>query len=559
MRHLFNLSLSLSLLSSTYAASADEWRKRSIYQVITDRYALPKGSDLTKCDPAQQSFCGGTWSTIKDNLDYIQNAGFTASAHTSVFPASTASNHFPLSPLLVWISPVSQNYEGPRTPYGDPYHGYWIADASKLNSRFGSADDLKALSDEVHRRGMLLMVDVVVNNVMGLKMDLSDLSTYMFTDQSQYHQYCPIQWGNTTSEQNCWLGDTNVTLPDVKTQDPAVVSAYSSWIKALVQEFSIDGLRIDAAKHVNMDFWPQFCGAAGVYCIGEVFDADPGQALQWQGSQALDAILNYPLYNALVSAFTIPGPQNMSALTDMVAQIKAKSTDPTLLGNFLEDQDVPRWASLSVDPQTLWNAMTFSFMSDGIPIVYYGQEQGFNGNADPFNREPLWPSGYANSSSYQMIAKLNQFRNFMINGSSEWVTTQMEVLSATSQSIMFNKGPVITVLTNVGSPPANVSIWADTGMKTNTPTTDILSCTQYVIGSGGTLDVSYVDGGKPAVIVPDALLVSSGICGHTVETTSGSVQEATSSNSAQGQRHLSMSMSAAYSAVVTAVLWTWVL
>ncbi len=51
-----------------------------------------------------------------------------------------------------------------------------------------------------------------------------------------------------------------------------------------------------------------------------------------------------------------------------------------------------------------------------------------------------------------MIAKLNQFRNFMISSSSSWVTTQMEVLSATSQSIMFTKGPVITVLTNVGSP-----------------------------------------------------------------------------------------------------------
>ena len=124
-------------------------------RIITDRYALPKGSDLTKCNPADQSFCGGTWSTIKDNLDYIQNAGFTASAHTSVFFACTASNHIPFPPPpLVWISPISQNYEGPRTPYGDPYHGYWIADASQLNSRFGSAADLKALSDEVHRRGM---------------------------------------------------------------------------------------------------------------------------------------------------------------------------------------------------------------------------------------------------------------------------------------------------------------------------------------------------------------------------------------------------------------------
>lgn len=45
--------------------------------------------------------CGGTWNTIRENLDYIQNAGFTA----------------------IWISPVNQNYEGPRTAYGDPYHG----------------------------------------------------------------------------------------------------------------------------------------------------------------------------------------------------------------------------------------------------------------------------------------------------------------------------------------------------------------------------------------------------------------------------------------------------
>ena len=54
-----------------------------------------------------------------------------------------------------------------------------------------------------------------------------------------------------------------------------------------------------------------------------------------------------------------------------------------MLGNFLEDHDVPRWANLSVDPQSMWNAMIFNFMSDGIPIVYYGQEQGFSGNADP--------------------------------------------------------------------------------------------------------------------------------------------------------------------------------
>lgn len=58
----------------------------------------------------------------------------------------------------VWISPVSQNYEGPRTPYGDAYHGYWIADATQLNARYGTADDLQALVQEVHRRGMYVLI-----------------------------------------------------------------------------------------------------------------------------------------------------------------------------------------------------------------------------------------------------------------------------------------------------------------------------------------------------------------------------------------------------------------
>lgn len=63
--------------------------------------------------------------------------------------------------------------------------------------------------------------------------------------QAQYHTYCPIDWSNSTSEEFCWLGDTKVPLPDVNTQDPTVVSTYSSWIKDLVQTYDIDGLRID--------------------------------------------------------------------------------------------------------------------------------------------------------------------------------------------------------------------------------------------------------------------------------------------------------------------------
>jgi len=59
--------------------------------------------------------------------------------------------------LAVWISPVNQNYRGPSTAYGDPYHGYWISDVSQLNERFGTSDDLKALSAELHKRKMYIL------------------------------------------------------------------------------------------------------------------------------------------------------------------------------------------------------------------------------------------------------------------------------------------------------------------------------------------------------------------------------------------------------------------
>ena len=67
----------------------------------------------------------------------------------------------------------------------------------------------------------------------------------------------------------------------------------------------------------------------------------------------MDSILHYPMYNALLSAFGLPGPQNMSAMTDMISQCSTLFKDPTLLGNFLENQDVPRWANASVDEQSM--------------------------------------------------------------------------------------------------------------------------------------------------------------------------------------------------------------
>jgi len=169
---------------------------------------------------------------------------------------------------------------------------------------------------------------------------------------------------------NCWMGDEKVPLPDLNTQDAQVQAAYGDWIENLVQEYSLDGLRIDgtclasichtsistffpAAKHVNNDFWGTFCAKAGIFCMGEVFGDDIALASQYQGSGTLDSILNFPVYNALVDAFKIPGDANTSGLASVHDSMKARFSDVTVLGNFLENHDLPRWHNLSVDPQSL--------------------------------------------------------------------------------------------------------------------------------------------------------------------------------------------------------------
>jgi alpha-amylase len=102
------------------------------------------------------------------------------------------------------------------------------------------------------------------------------VGAYIFQGQiyAQIHCISPIDYKNQTSVEQCWMGDTKVALVDVNTEDEYVVAQYESWVAHFVQEYGIDGLRIDAAKHIRPDFWLGFCGAAGVFCIGEVYGPD---------------------------------------------------------------------------------------------------------------------------------------------------------------------------------------------------------------------------------------------------------------------------------------------
>lgn len=134
---------------------------------------------------------------------------------------------------------------------------------------------MKALASALHSRNMYLMIDVVVNHMAATQNPPSYSAFTPFNAQSDFHPECWItDYNNQTNVEQCWLGDNNVPLADMDTEDENIVSFFNGWIKGLVGNYSADGVRIDTVKHVRKDFWPGFASSAGVFTIGEVLDGD---------------------------------------------------------------------------------------------------------------------------------------------------------------------------------------------------------------------------------------------------------------------------------------------
>ncbi|RWA12494.1 hypothetical protein EKO27_g2602 [Xylaria grammica] len=481
-------ALLAALGATVQALSTDSWTKQSIYQVLTDRFARTDLS-TSACNDLR-SYCGGTWQGLIKKLDYIQNMGFTA----------------------VWISPVVKNIES-QTAYGLPYHGYWAQDIYSLNSHFGSEADLKQLSSELHGRGMYLMVDVVVNhygaNSAPENVDYSQFNPFNTADK--FHSYCPINYNDANSIIKCWLGDTKVPLPDVKTEDSGVRDTFNGWVKDFVSTYGIDGLRIDTVQHVEKDFWPGFSNAAGCYLI---FNGDPSIFPDWLNY--ISGAMNYPAYYWLNRAFQSTSG-TMTDLVNGINTLKGQMKTNTF-GSFIENHDNPRFPSLTSDIALAKNVIAFTILMDGIPIIYQGQEQHFSGGDDPNNREVLWTSNYAtNNDLYPWIQKLNQIRNQAIYVDGQYVSYQAWPMSPDSRTIALRKGfagaQIVSVHTNVGANGGShdVSLSSDyTGFTANQALTEVMSCTSVTTDGSGKL--SFSQGPETKVFFPTAKLNGSGVC-----------------------------------------------
>ncbi|KAG9604717.1 alpha-amylase, partial [Aureobasidium melanogenum] len=484
---------SLSLICTiAQALSPAGWRAQSIYQVMTDRFARTDGSTTAACDLSD--YCGGTWEGLIKHLDYIQDMGFTA----------------------VWISPVVKNLNA-STADGSSYHGYWAQDIYAVNTNFGSAADLVNLSSALHDRGMYLIVDVVTNH-MGYAGcgDCVDYSVFdPFDKESYYHPFCLIDYNNQTSMELCWEGDNTVSLPDLRVEDSNVQDMFATWIEQLAKNYTIDGLRIDSAAEVSKDSLANFESAANMYAVGEVFNNNADYVCAYQDS--LSGVMNYPMYYNITSAFASTSG-DISALEKGVNTMKSTCKDVTLLGSFLENHDNPRFPSLTSDMSLAKNAIGFAMLADGIPIVYQGQEQHFDGGSTPQQREQLWKSGYDTSAElYKHITRLNAIRKLAIKNDDGYLTYNAYPVWTDTHTIVMRKGyndtQVIGVFNNLGAEGnANLTLLAtSSGFDAGMDVTDVLACDKFTTDGKGDLEVK-IEGGVPLVLYSTKQLDGSGIC-----------------------------------------------
>lgn len=245
------------------------------------------------------------------------------------------------------------------------------------------------------------MVDVVANH-MG-QGAIADNRPSPLNQTSSYHSTCDINYNDQNSVEECRIAN----LPDLNTESSEIRNLLNTWVSWLVKEYSFDGVRIDTVKHVEKDFWPGFASAIGAYSIGEVWDGNPTYLAEY--AKLMPGLLNYATFYPMNNFYQQKG--SAQALVDMMNTVSNAFPDPSALGTFLDNHDNPRWLSQKNDQTLLKNALAYVILSRGIPILYYGTEQGYSGGNDPANREDLWRSSFnTNADLYQAIKKLTAAR-----------------------------------------------------------------------------------------------------------------------------------------------------
>jgi glycosidase len=326
---------------------------------------------------------------------HIYPLGLCGAPRRNDFGAAPVARLEQLYPWLDHIQSLGCTalYLGPL--FESTAHGYDTADYFQVDRRLGTRETLAAFSREVHRRGLRLVLDGVFNHV--------GRDFWAFRDVQANRQNSPfcgwfegIDFGRSSPRGDPfsyegWAG--HYDLVKFNLAHPEVRSHLFEAIRCWVQDYEIDGLRLDAADVIAPDFLTalaQHCRElrGDFWLMGEMVHGDYRRLAN---PQTLAATTNYEVYKSLYSSHADRNYFELAYAAKRQSGMGGIYRDLTLY-TFADNHDVDRVASSLKNPAHLYPLYCLLFTLPGIPSIYYGSEWGIAGRRTAHSDAELRPA-----------------------------------------------------------------------------------------------------------------------------------------------------------------------
>ena len=288
--------------------------------------------------------------------------------------------------ILDWVDHIKRT--GADTVLFNPLfdsdkHGYDTRDYFTVDPRLGTNEDFRQVCAALHAAGLRVMLDGVFNHVGRGFWAFRDLREKKW--DSPYRDWFHVGFdGDTAFHDGFWYEawEGHYELVKLNLQNPDVVRHQFDAIRSWVEQFDIDGLRLDVAYCLSLDYLRQLRAFTGglkpdFVLMGECLHGDYNR---WMNDEMCHSVTNYECYKGLWSSFN---SMNLFEIGHSLQRQFGPEQWCLYRGrrplSFLDNHDVERIASILTDKNHLVPAYGLLFGMPGVPAVYYGSEWGIGG------------------------------------------------------------------------------------------------------------------------------------------------------------------------------------
>ncbi len=297
------------------------------------------------------------------------------------------------------------------------YHGYDVTDYYTVNPAYGTMDDFKRLLAEAHKRGIKVILDLVLNHTSSQHPWFEQANSDPQSEKRDWYIWSPTNPGYLGPFGVAWhpgktgfyYGMFSSSMPDLNYNNPAVTNEMENVVKFWLDDVGVDGFRIDAAKHLIEEGQKQentqsthvwFKGFykaykadnPNAYTVGEVAASTARLVATYTGDQ-MDQVFNFELASAMVSSARGEAASSVTSAIKFVQQDMPSWEFATFLTNHDQNRVM---STLGGNVNRAKVAASLLLTLPGTPFLYYGEETGMQGQKpDEDIRRPMQWSGEA--------------------------------------------------------------------------------------------------------------------------------------------------------------------